>query len=125
MGVLDGVTGSRDPPADVVELIFRGREGGGRRGRERDETDEFVGDAHSEPPVGAGWVLATTPEKPASVSMVSSAVKIRTADPAPRTGSVSASTLASNSSSVSGRAKLPRACSTCTTTGSASRKRTV
>jgi len=69
----------------------------------------------------AGRRAAIRPDTSAAAGRLSTALRMRSAAPSPRTGVTSALTLSWSSSSVSGRAMLPRVCSTRTSTGSAER----
>jgi hypothetical protein len=72
-------------------------------------------------PTGVGGRRAAIRPDTSAAGRLSTALRMRSAAPSPRTGVTSAWTLRWSSSSVSGRAMLPRVCSTRTSTGSAER----
>src|ERR1700760_3098253 len=80
------------------------------------EVDDVVGGGHFAHPFCVGRAAATMSAKLVVESRLSTSWLILAALPEPRTGTISASTLASSSVSVSGLARLPRACGTWATT---------
>src|SRR5882757_5721450 len=81
------------------------------------EGQHLLGSAHGWPT--AGRIVATSSVRSAAAGRSRTAVSIAAQAWAPSTGETSRSTFASNSSSLSGRSRLPRACGMYAVTGSA------